>query len=103
MAKCVLYRYTSEDPENPGVYLEVYEQVETTLDDCAAVDASERIVLPVSEYTGDMSASSFFATDYLTVAQKQEIFAYTFSLPLIVYLVAWAYQLVINFATKNDN
>ncbi len=32
----------------------------------------------------------------------QQAFTAGFSLPLICYLVAWAYQLVINFATKEE-
>ncbi|MEC8905411.1 MAG: hypothetical protein VX952_12995 [Pseudomonadota bacterium] len=41
--------------------------------------------------------------EYFTREEIQEFFKYFFSLPLIVYLVAWAYQTVINFATTDDN
>ena len=37
--------------------------------------------------------------EYFTQAELQEFWLFFFSLPLIVYLVAWAYQTVINFAT----
>jgi len=41
--------------------------------------------------------------EYFTREEIQEFFKYFFSLPLIVYLVAWAYQTVINFATKDHD
>lgn len=102
MARCVLYSYTAENPDSPGSYFEVYEQVSTPLDTCGVDNTQERVVMPVSEFTGEVSMSVIFDPDYLSVEQKQEIFVSTFSLPLIVYLVAWAYQTVINFATKDE-
>ena len=50
-----------------------------------------------------MESNEFWNPDYLTQAELQELFLFFFSLPLIVYLVAWAYQTVIHFATNDEN
>jgi hypothetical protein len=41
--------------------------------------------------------------EFFTMEEIQEFFVYFFTTPLVVYLVAWAYQTVINFATDNNN
>lgn len=43
----------------------------------------------------------FLDPAYLTTENYQLLFYTGFSLPLIIYLVAWGYQVVINFATKD--
>lgn len=45
---------------------------------------------------------AFIDPDFLDTAQYQILFVSGFSLPMICYLVAWAYQSVINFATKDQ-
>lgn len=43
---------------------------------------------------------AFIDPSFLDATQYQQIFMFGFTLPVLVYLVAWAYQTVINFATK---
>lgn len=57
--------------------------------------------------TGDsdpvaLTVEDLFNPQFVTTEQYQMIFSLFFSLPLIVYLVAWGYQTVINFATKDN-
>lgn len=79
---------------------------------CAVVDAVGAVTVtatPVAECTGFVlldageysempTLSSLFAVPL--ASDLQSMWMAGFSLPLIVYLVAWAYQTVINFATK---
>lgn len=81
--------------------------------DCVQIQPSGRV-----EFTGEAADTCsthqlLTADDYNTILASvplwtatpeeiQQAFIAGFSLPLICYLVAWAYQLVINFATKDE-
>jgi len=44
---------------------------------------------------------SFCDPNYFTQEDLQNFFIIFFSLPMTTYLVAWGYQTVINFATRD--
>lgn len=61
---------------------------------------AEFVLLSPGEYSG-LSFMDIFDPSYLTTEQLQGLFMLGISTPIIAYLSAWAYQTVINFATKD--
>jgi hypothetical protein len=59
------------------------------------------LVLDSAEYTQMQLFSAAFEVP--TVVQLQELFLWSFGLVVIPYLVAWAYQTVIDFASADEH
>ena len=59
------------------------------------------VVLAASEYTDIPTMQNIFTIPL--VEDMQQMWMLGFSLPMITYLVAWGYQTVINFASKDDD
>lgn len=72
---------------------------------CGVDNSQEHMVLEYPEYQElyETSIYAFMDPAYFSLADMQQIFVYSFSLPLVVFLVAWGYQTVIDFATDYFN
>ena len=89
--------------EENGEY--VFSPSPTEISECGLVDTTEHVIMEYQAYQ-DLYASSSYAfmdPEFFTQAEMQNIFSFSFSLPLIVFLVAWGYQTVIDFATDHIN
>ena len=49
----------------------------------------------------EVNLDKYLDPAYLSVEAYQDLFTLGFTIPLITYLVAWGYQEVITFATKD--
>jgi hypothetical protein len=99
---------------NSGEYL-VYWDDYISLENCSTGDATSVVMTPsahtILEYTASLATSDsssgtidpVYDPLYFTTEDYQQLFMLGFALPMIVYLVAWAYQSVINFATKDND
>lgn len=98
--KCVEQFVDDTVEPNTGRLADAFYDDLPTIQDCVE-NGGTHIVMTTSEYL-EVTSNTLFDPDYLTLEQKQDLFVFSFSLPLVVYLVAWAYQTVINFATDNN-
>lgn len=98
MAVCAQHTYTTTNGDGSLTYQ--FDESSETLSVCGENTPDAYVLVPAAEYQ-TLAYSAFFDPNFLTLEQKQQIFSGTFSLPLIVYFVAWAYQVVIDFATQD--
>lgn len=80
---------------------------------CAVPDATGALIVTestVENCTGFILLESsdslhfinqLFDPNFLTVADYQTVFQLGMSMPILAYITAWAFQVVINFATKD--
>lgn len=106
MAQCLTFSYTtcgSTCGTANVITYQVYEDTSTTLANCTGT--GDQIFMSAVEYqtlvTNQAISANLYNPDFLTQPELQTAFGLGFTIPLIVYLVAWGYQSVIEFATKD--
>jgi hypothetical protein len=104
MPKCLVYSDTFTD--GGGVTRESYFAQLQEISTCAN-SPDQYVILTSSEYTTlqengvENILTAFIDPSYITQAQYETLFMLGLTTPLFAYFVAWGYQTVISFMTKN--
>jgi hypothetical protein len=103
MPRCL--QFSNDFTSTDGTTYVVHYGTELALETCSTVDGNN-IVMSSAEYeilsnnVAQTFLSELFDPSFITIEQYQMLFMLGLTTPLFAFIVAWGYQTVIGFMTK---